>query len=105
MAIDQIQNRFILSSGMKMLGIAAIGVCVQILSTYLATRTAAKIAAKMRKDVFEKVESFSSSEFSRFSTSSLITRTGNDITKVQQLIQMMTLEKLNSVSTITPVKK
>ena len=31
MAIDQIQNRFILSSGMKMLGIAAIGVCVQIL--------------------------------------------------------------------------
>jgi ATP-binding cassette subfamily B protein len=106
MAIDQIQNRFILSSGMKMLGIAAIGVCVQILSTYLATRTAAKIAAKMRKDVFEKVESFSSSEFSRFSTSSLITRTGNDITKVQQLIQMMMRMMLMSpIMGITAVVK
>ncbi len=106
MAIDQIQNRFILSSGMKMLGIAAIGVCVQIFSTYLATRTAAKIAAKMRKDVFEKVESFSSSEFSRFSTSSLITRTGNDITKVQQLIQMMMRMMLMSpIMGITAVVK
>ena len=89
LAIDQIQTSYILSSGMKMLGIAALGVAVQILSTYLATKTSAKIAAKMRRDVFEKVESFSSSEFSRFSTASLITRTGNDITKIQQLIQMM----------------
>ncbi|MCR4633796.1 MAG: ABC transporter ATP-binding protein/permease [Erysipelotrichaceae bacterium] len=86
---EKIQNGFILMTGLKMLGIAAIGVAVQILSTYLATRTSSKIAATMRKDVFEKVESFSSSEFSRFSTSSLITRTGNDITKIQQLIQMM----------------
>lgn len=89
LAIDQIQTSYILSSGMKMLGIAALGVAVQILSTYLATKTSAKIAATMRRDVFEKVESFSSSEFSRFSTASLITRTGNDITKIQQLIQMM----------------
>ncbi|MBQ1483155.1 MAG: ABC transporter ATP-binding protein [Erysipelotrichaceae bacterium] len=86
---EKIQNDFILLTGLKMLGIAAIGVAVQILSTYLATKTSSKIAAAMRKDVFEKVESFSSSEFSRFSTSSLITRTGNDITKIQQLIQMM----------------
>ena len=89
LSITTIQNNYILSSGLKMLGIAAIGVLVQFISTYLATKTAAKVAAKMRKDVFEKVESFSSSEFSRFSTSSLITRTGNDITKIQQLIQMM----------------
>jgi len=88
-SIVTIQNNYILSSGLKMLGIAAIGVAVQILSTYLSTKTAARIAAAMRKDVFEKVESFSSGEFSRFSTSSLITRSGNDITKVQQLIQMM----------------
>ena len=89
LSITTIQNNYILSSGLKMLGIAAIGVLVQFISTYLATKTAAKVSAKMRKDVFEKVESFSSSEFSRFSTSSLITRTGNDITKIQQLIQMM----------------
>ncbi|MBQ6333960.1 MAG: ABC transporter ATP-binding protein [Erysipelotrichaceae bacterium] len=89
LAADSIQTSYILSAGLKMLAIAAVGVVVQILSTYLATSTATKIAATMRRDVFAKVESFSSSEFSRFSTSSLITRTGNDITKIQQLIQMM----------------
>lgn len=86
---NDLQTDYILKAGLTMLGIAAIGVVVQLLGTYLSTKTAAKIAATMRKDVFEKVESFSSSEFSRFSTSSLITRTGNDVTKVQQLIQMM----------------
>ena len=86
---QQIQNSYILSSGLKMLGIAALGVVIQLAAAYLSTRTAAKVAATMRRDVFEKVESFSSSEFSRFSTSSLITRTGNDVTKVQQLIMMM----------------
>jgi len=86
---QQIQSSYILTSGLKMLGIAALGVVIQLTAAYLSTRTAAKVAATMRKDVFEKVESFSSSEFSRFSTSSLITRTGNDVTKVQQLIMMM----------------
>lgn len=89
LSTQQIQNSYILSSGMIMLGIAALGVAIQLTAAYLSTKTAAKVAATMRKDVFEKVESFSSSEFSRFSTSSLITRTGNDVTKVQQLIQMM----------------
>ena len=84
-----IQNNYIINTGLIMLGVSLLSVVVQISSTYLATRTASKIAAKMRSDVFEKVESFSSTEFSRFSTSSLITRTGNDITKAQQLIQMM----------------
>ena len=87
--VATVQNAYIINTGLKMLTIAAIGVLVQIASTYLSTRTAAKVAATMRKDVFEKVESFSSSEFSKFSTSSLITRSGNDISKVQQLIQMM----------------
>ena len=87
--VNSIQNSYILSTGLKMLAVAAIGVLVQLSATYLSTKTAAKTAARMRKDVFEKVESFSSSEFSKFSTSSLITRTGNDITKIQQLIQMM----------------
>ena len=42
----------------------------------------------MRRDVYNKVESFASAEFSKFSTSSLITRTTNDITQIQQLTQM-----------------
>ncbi len=89
MNVETIQSNYILYAGLVMLGISAISVVVQLLSTYMATRIAARIAAQMRLDVFEKIESFSSSEFSKFSTSSLITRTTNDITKIQQLIQMM----------------
>ena len=103
---NDLQTDYILKAGLTMLGIAAIGVVVQLLGTYLSTKTAAKIAATMRKDVFEKVESFSSSEFSRFSTSSLITRTGNDVTKAQQLIQMMLRMMLMSpIMGITAVSK
>ena len=87
--IETIQTNYILHVGMIMLGISLVSVAVQLLSTYMAIKIAAKIAAKMRSDLFAKVESFSSAEFSKFTTSSLITRTGNDITKVQQLIQMM----------------
>ena len=86
---DDIQTSYILKTGLIMLGISLISVIVTISSTYFATKIASNIAAKMRKDIFEKVQSFSNAEFSTFSTSSLITRSGNDITKVQQLIQMM----------------
>ena len=89
MNVQTIQTNYILHVGMIMLGVSLLSVGVQLLSTYMATKIAAKIAAKIRSDIFEKVESFSSAEFSKFTTSSLITRTGNDVTKVQQLIQMM----------------
>ena len=84
-----LQTNYILHTGLLMLGISLISVLVTIASTYFATNIATKVAAKIRSDIFEKVESFSNSEFSTFSTSSLITRTSNDITKIQQLIQMM----------------
>ena len=86
---EKIQNSYILSTGLIMLAISLVSILVQLASTYLATRNGARIAAKMREDVFKKVESFSSSEFSKFSTASLITRTGNDVMKIQQLCQMM----------------
>ena len=84
-----IQTNYILHVGLTMLGISLLSVVATIIATFLATKISAEVAAKMRKDVFEKVQSFSSSEFSTFSTASLITRSGNDIQKVQMLIQMM----------------
>ena len=86
---NNIQTKFILRMGVIMLGISIINVITILASAYFAIKTAAKIAATMRKDIFKKIESFSATEFSRFSTSSLITRTNNDVTKVQQLVQMM----------------
>ncbi len=88
MDVEVVQSNYILHEGIMMLIVAAISVVAQLLSTYLATKIATDVAYRMRKDVFNKVESFSSEEFSKFSTSSLITRTTNDITQVQQLTQM-----------------
>ncbi|MBQ1508896.1 MAG: ABC transporter ATP-binding protein, partial [Erysipelotrichaceae bacterium] len=89
LSVSRIQSNYILKVGIEMLGISLMCVFVQLASTYFSTKISTRVAANMRADVFKKVESFSSSEFSHFSTSSLITRTGNDITKIQQLIQMM----------------
>lgn len=86
---NSIQTNFILKMGLMMLGISIVNVLATLASAYVAIKTAARIAATMRSDIFKKVESFSATEFSKFSTSSLITRTNNDVTKVQNLVQMM----------------
>lgn len=86
--VETVQSNYILHEGLLMLGVALVSICAQLLSTYLATKIATNVAYRMRRDVYNKVESFASAEFSKFSTSSLITRTTNDITQVQQLTQM-----------------
>ena len=85
---ETVQSNYILHEGLLMLGVALVSICAQLLSTYLATKIATNVAYRMRRDVYNKVESFASAEFSKFSTSSLITRTTNDITQIQQLTQM-----------------
>ena len=86
--VETVQSNYILHEGLLMLGVALVSICAQLSSTYLATKIATNVAYRMRKDVYNKVESFASAEFSKFSTSSLITRTTNDITQIQQLTQM-----------------
>lgn len=86
--VETVQSNYILHEGLLMLGVAFVSICAQLLSTYLATKIATNVAYRIRRDVYNKVESFASAEFSKFSTSSLITRTTNDITQIQQLTQM-----------------
>ena len=87
--IEQVQNSYIFKEGLIMLVIALAGSLCAIGAAYLSARTATGAARNMRKDVFEKVESFSSAEFSHFSTASLITRTTNDIQQVQNVLTMI----------------
>lgn len=85
----KIQRDYILSTGGIMLLISLIGGVATIAVGYLASKTAAGAARDIRKDVFKKVESFSSTEFNMFSTASLITRSTNDITQVQTVTYMI----------------
>lgn len=79
----------IIGIGFRMILISLTGGMLSIAVGYLASRVGAGIGQQLRIDLFEKVESFSNVEFDRFSTSSLITRTTNDVTQVQTLVIMM----------------
>lgn len=86
--ISAIQGKYILKTGGLMLLIAFLGGVATMMVSFLAARIAAGVARALRKDIFNKVESFSNAEFDRFSTASLITRTTNDVTQIQGLLTM-----------------
>ena len=78
----------VLVEGAKMLGCAFGSLLSAVVVSYFVTKVAATFSRDLRKDIFGKVLSFSMEEIKNFSTSSLITRTTNDITQVQMLIAM-----------------
>lgn len=85
----KVQRDYILRIGGLMLLVSLLGGACTIAVGYLASRTSSGMARDIRKQVFEKVEFFSSIEFDKFSTASLITRSTNDVTQVQMVIGMM----------------
>ncbi len=78
----------ILIQGLKMLGIVAGSIACTLIVAYLAARVAAGFAKRVRKALFSKINSFSMEEMEMFSTASLMTRTTNDITQIQQVVTM-----------------
>ena len=86
---DNLQNKYIIISGFKMLGISFIIMISAISIMLLSARVGAKLAKTLREKVFKKVLSFSNKEFSEYSTASLITRSTNDIQQIQGLIGML----------------
>ena len=86
MNTDRIQTIYIFKAGGLMLLLTLASAACTISVALIASRIAAAIGQKIRRDLFERVESFSSAEFDQFSTASLITRTTNDITQVQMVI-------------------
>lgn len=89
MDTGKLQQNYILSVGSLMLLITLLSASCMIAVGFLSARTAAGFARDVRGKVFSKVESFSSKEFDKFSTASLITRTTNDITQIQMVVVMM----------------
>ena len=85
---DDIQNVYVFQAGVKMLVIALLGAVASIAAAFFASKTGAAIARDLRLDLFKKVESFSTHEMDQFSTASLITRSTNDITQIQQVVVM-----------------
>ena len=80
---------YILKTGAKMLGLAALGMAASILACLMASRVGSKVGRGLRRDTFRKVIGFSNAEFDKFSTASLITRSTNDIQQIQFLTVMI----------------
>jgi ATP-binding cassette subfamily B protein len=80
---------YILKIGGFMLVVAAGSMICSITASYNSSKVSAGFGKLLRGKVFSHVENFSLQEFDKIGTSSLITRTTNDITQVQQLSVMM----------------
>lgn len=80
---------YILQTGGIMLLVALAGTIAAVISSLLSSRVAVGFARDLRKNVFTTVENFSLHEFDRIGASSLITRTTNDITQIQQVLFMI----------------
>ncbi len=80
---------YILKIGGFMLLVAALGTLFSIAASYLSSKVSAGFGKTLRGKVFAHVENFSLQEFDKIGTASLITRTTNDITQVQQVLTMM----------------
>ncbi|MEW5868498.1 MAG: ABC transporter ATP-binding protein [Chloroflexota bacterium] len=89
MDTGKLSSNYIIHIGGLMLLVPLLSGACTIIVGYLAARTAAGLARDLRRYVFQRVESFSSAEFNKFSTASLITRSTNDITQIQMVVIMM----------------
>ena len=87
--LNAMQMNYLLTTGGKMLGLAALGMVIAVIVGFIASRTAAKIGASLRSRLFERVLSFSDAEIQNFSAASLITRGTNDVQQVQMVSVMM----------------
>ncbi|MGL6106941.1 ABC transporter ATP-binding protein [Romboutsia sp.] len=80
---------YIIDTGLNMIFVTIGGGIVTIAASYFSSRVAMAFGRDLRNKVFEKVEDFSLQEFNTIGTASLITRTTNDITQVQQVVMVM----------------
>ena len=87
--VDHYQMNYLGKTGVKMLGLALLGMVVSVLVGLLAARAAARTGRDLRNRVFHKVIGFSNGEMDKFSTASLITRSTNDIQQIQMVTVML----------------
>lgn len=80
---------YILQNGLYMLLIALAMLATGVLGAFFAVRGSSRLAAGIRQDTFDKIQTFSFADIDRFSTGSLITRVTNDITQIQNFTQSL----------------
>lgn len=85
---DSLQTGYILTVGLKMLGLTVLLTACAISAGFCMARLGAGVGRDLRRDVFSRVTRFNQSEMDRFSTASLITRSTNDVQQIQMFLSM-----------------
>ena len=97
----------ILKNGGYMMACAFASLASAVVVGYLVSNVSARFSFTIRKRLFSKVEELSTAEIKEFSTSSLITRTTNDITQIQMFIamglQMLIKAPINAIWAVTKI--
>ena len=83
---ETLQTDYIKSTGIKMLGVSLAAMAIIIITCFISSKVASRFSKEMRSSLVNKVLKFSNKEFEKFSSSSLITRSTNDIQQIQMLI-------------------
>ena len=86
--LSAMRTGYLFRLGGLMVLITLCSAAASIAVSFIAARVGAGIARNLRSDIFRKVEGFTSAEFDKFSTASLITRTTNDVNQVQLIVTM-----------------
>lgn len=87
--IDEASAPYIVKIGLLMMGTAVLMALGGVGGAYFGAKASINFAADLRKDAFENVQRFSFANIDKFSTGSIVTRLTNDITQVQNLVNMM----------------
>ncbi len=85
---DAIQTNYIIVDGLKMMGLTVLLTGCAIGAGFCLAQLGAGVGRDLRRDVFARVTYFNNNEMDQFSTASLITRSTNDITQVQNFLSM-----------------
>lgn len=80
---------YIWKTGAKMVAFSLLSIVAAICNVFLAARTSQKLGQNLRSDIYRKVMNFSTDEYNQVETSSLITRTTNDVVQIQNVAIMM----------------
>lgn len=86
---NKISNEYLKNTAINMMLITFVILFISVTVGFIASRVAASIGKNLRKQIYEKVMNFSTLDIEKFSISSLITRTTNDITQVQNSLSMI----------------
>ena len=97
----------VMEPGWKMIGFSLLSFLSAVLVGFIAARIAASFTTRLRGDIFERIMDYSDAEIKRFSIPSLLTRTTNDLTQLQNLItmglQVVTMGPIMAVWALTKI--